>query len=59
MDIELYYCYSLNLRNYLMKNGVKYKVAALNPNSYKMFWVYIKNEKLIELLTRWTAGSKQ
>ena len=52
-DVELYTCYSLNLRNYLYDNGLKYKLAARNPNSNKLFWVYIKDEKLNELLTKW------
>ena len=52
-DVQLYTCYSLNLRNYLYSNGLKYKLAARNPNSNKLFWVYIKDEKLDELLTKW------
>lgn len=52
--VELYTCYSLNLRNYLYENGVKYKLAAKNPNSNKLFWIYIKDAKLDELLARWT-----
>ena len=52
-NIELYTCYSLNLRNYLYDNGLKYKLAARNPNSNKLFWVYIKDENLNELLTKW------
>lgn len=52
-DIHLYTCYSINLRNFLYKNGVKYKLAARNPNSNKLFWVYIKNEQLNELLNEW------
>lgn len=54
-DIQLYTCYSLNLRNYLYNNGLKYKLAARNPNSNKLFWVYIKDKKLDELLAMWTA----
>ena len=46
MDVELYTCYSLPLRNYL----------PLNPNSKKLFWVYIKTEELDELLDRWSAN---
>lgn len=56
MDVELYYCYSLPLRNYLYENGLRYKLAALNPNSKKLFWVYVKNEKLDNLLNGWTAN---
>lgn len=54
-DVNLYTCYSLNLRNYLYQNGVKYKLAAKNPNSDKLFWIYIKNAKLDELLTKWAT----
>ena len=53
MKIELYCCYSLPLRNFFYKNGVKYEIAALNPNSHKLFWVYIKNKKLDILLDKW------
>lgn len=56
MDVKLYCCYSLPLRNYLIKNGVKYNLAALNPNSKKLFWVYIKNEKLNRLLNKWSTN---
>lgn len=52
---KLYCCYSLNLRNFLYQNGLRYELAAKNPNSDKLFWVYIKDKKLDELLTRWTA----
>lgn len=57
-DIELYCCYSLNLREFLYNNGLRYKLAALNPNSKSLFWVYIKNEKLDKLLTEWSANKQ-
>ena len=59
MDVELYCCYSLNLRNFLYKNGLRYKLAALNLNSQELFWVYIKDKKLDELLTKWSSAKKQ
>lgn len=52
--VQLYTCYSLNLRNYLNDNGVKYKLAARNPNSNKLFWVYVKDKQLDGLLEKWT-----
>ena len=55
-NVELYCCYSLPLRNFLCINGVKYRLAALNPNSKKLFWVYIKDEKLNTLLDAWSAN---
>lgn len=56
MDVELYCCYSLPLRNFLYENGLRYKLAALNPNSKKLFWIYVKDEKLDELLDRWSEN---
>lgn len=57
-NVELYCCYSLNLREFLYENGVRYKLAALNPNSKSLFWVYVKNEKLDKLLTDWSANKQ-
>lgn len=58
MDVELYCCYSLNQRIFLQKNGLRYKLAALNPNSKNLFWVYVKDEKLNKLLDEWSANHK-
>lgn len=55
MNVDLYCCYSINLRNYLKENGLRYKLAALNPNSKELFWVYVKDQKLNELLNKWSA----
>ena len=52
---KLYCCYSLNLRNYLYEHGLKYELAALNPNSQRLFWIYMKTTQLDELLTKWSA----
>lgn len=57
-NIELYCCYSLNLREFLYKNGMRYKLAALNPNSKSLFWVYVKDEKLDMLLNEWSINKK-
>lgn len=57
-DVELYCCYSLNLREFLYSNGLRYKLAALNPNSKSLFWVYVKNEKLDKLLNEWSANKQ-
>ena len=57
-NVELYCCYSLNLREFLYENGVRYKLAALNPNSKSLFWVYVKTDKLDKLLTEWSANKQ-
>lgn len=53
---DIYCCYSLPLRDYLKLHGVGYEVAALNPNSKKLFWIFIKTKKLDELLKKWSAN---
>ena len=58
MGVDLYCCYSLNLREFLYKNGLRYKLAALNPNSKSLFWVYVKDEKLDKLLSNWSANKQ-
>jgi hypothetical protein len=58
MNVELYCCYSLNLREFLNSNGMRYKLAALNPNSKSLFWVYVKDEKLDKLLNEWSANKQ-
>jgi hypothetical protein len=57
-NVELYCCYSLNLREFLYKNGLRYKLAALNPNSKSLFWVYVKDGKLDKLLNEWSANKQ-
>lgn len=57
-NVKLYCCYSLNLRNYLYDNGLRYELAALNPNSHNLFWVYVKNDKLDKLLDKWSANKQ-
>lgn len=56
MDVKLYCCYSLNQRNFLQRNGLKYELAALNPNSKKLFWVFIQDERLHKLLAEWSTN---
>lgn len=56
MNVDLYCCYSMPLRNYLFEHGLRYKLAALNPNSKKLFWIYIKDNELDTLLNKWAAN---
>lgn len=56
LDTELYCCYSIKLRDFLHSQGIRYKLAALNPNSKKLFWVYIKTQELDRLLTEWSTN---
>lgn len=53
-ETNLYCCYSLPLRKYLYENGLEYELAALNPNSKKLFWVYLMTDRLSFLLSEWS-----
>ena len=52
---KLYCCYSVLLRDFFKKHGVRYEVCGLNPNNHQMFWVYIRDEKLDKLLIEWSC----
>ena len=56
---KLYCCYSVPLRNYLSENGIRYEIAAKNPNSDIYFWVYIRTEKLNKLLSLWSHSAEK
>lgn len=51
---NLYCCYSLPLRKYLYENGLEYELAALNPNTKKLFWAYLMTDRLSFLLSKWS-----
>ena len=53
-DSSLYCCYSVPLRDYLLENGLRYEICACNPNSGKMMWIFIRTEKLNQLLYNWS-----
>ena len=52
-DIKLFPCYSINLRDYLMSKGLRYKLSALNEKSGKKMWIFIDDEKLNSCLVEW------
>ena len=57
-ESKLYCCFSVPLREYLAQQNIRYELCAVNPNSNKMFWVYIRDEKLNECLKIWSLRKK-
>lgn len=51
---KLYCCYSVDLKNFLTSNGVRYELCALNPNNNRMFWAYLRCGLLDNLLSEWS-----
>ena len=56
-DKFLYCCYSIPQMRFLIENGLKYELVALNPNTKCTMWVFVKNKKLDNLLNQWALGS--
>ena len=56
---KLYFCYSENQKRFLAQNGVRYDGVALNPNTLKTMWIYVRGEELDSLLTQWTNNKQK
>lgn len=52
---KIYCCFSMNLKNFLSDNGIRYEIEALSKSTHKTFWVYIVDDKLNQLLTQWST----
>ena len=51
---KLYCCYSVPLRDYLIKNGLRYEICAKNPNTDNLMWIFIKTSDLDKFLYEWS-----
>lgn len=50
---SIYRCYSVNLMQFLSKNGIRYILIALDVKSKRKFWAYIKTDSFNNLLKQW------
>lgn len=51
---SLYACYSVPLMKFLTEQkGIRYELVALNPNSNKKFWIFLRNDTLHNALDEW------
>ena len=55
---KYFYCYSMNLKKFLMDNGLRYEVVAVNPNNNKLFYTFKRCKRLDMLLNDWKNGKK-
>ena len=58
-DKPLYCCYSVPLMKYLSEHGIKYEIVALNKKTQCTMWIYLRNDRLNELLEQWSLGSNK
>lgn len=57
-DKLLYVCYSLPQKDYLKNNGIRYEIGGKSVSTDCPFWVFVRTEKLDELLKSWSLGNK-
>jgi hypothetical protein len=55
---ELFHCGSPNLNKFLQKNGLDYISSYILNRNKKEIWLYLKSDKLSELLTIWSENKK-
>ena len=53
---KYFYCYSMNLKKFLMDNGLRYEWVDTNPKSNKLYYKFERTEELTNLLTQWSKG---
>lgn len=54
MNRKYYDCYSLNLLRFLRENGIEPIRAKTHHKTRNTIWVFLKNEELDTLLTKWS-----
>lgn len=50
---KLFCCFSVPLRDFLIKQGIEYEVCALNEKTKKTMWIYIRTKELNRELDTW------
>lgn len=48
-----FYCYSYNLKCFLIENGQRFITSSINKKTNKKFWVFEGTTELNELLSIW------
>lgn len=56
--MRMFYCYSPNLKKFLLENGCKYLHIGINQRTNKNFWLFEGDEKLNELLKKWRENKQ-
>ena len=55
---KLFPCYSIPMRDFFTLKGIRYELVGLHPKSHKMFWVYIKSNKLEKVMNEWSSNNR-
>ena len=55
---RVYCCYSKPQMEFLKENGLDSDCKGRSTTTDNIFWVYVRDEKLNELLNMWSLGQK-
>lgn len=50
---KYFFCYSVNLKSFFKKNGIRYEISGNNKRTDKPYWAYLRSEKLDNALGEW------
>jgi hypothetical protein len=53
MNKNIFYCYSVHLKDFLKSQGMNYIDKAINPNSKSLYFMFEKSKKLDLLIEKW------
>lgn len=56
---DLFYCGSLNLKKFFEQNGLVYISSYTKKSTNKNIYIYVKSDKLKELLVAWTENGRK
>lgn len=57
MNNNIFYCYSIKLKDWLKLNGLYFINKGIHPNG-NIFWCFERNEQLDKALTDWDKYKK-
>ena len=55
---KYFYCYSWNLKEFLLDNKIPMVMYSKNIKTNKTFWVFENSSKITELLNTWRLQKK-
>ena len=54
---DVYRCYSTNLKEFLMRNGLPYLIVAKDIKTDATFWLFEKTDFCVKLIECWEINS--
>ncbi len=52
--MRFFNCYSVPLKNHLLKTGFRYASVGINPKTNNTYWMFVNDGKFKQALDNWT-----